>query len=66
MVVLIAPEIFPLEESSKHMTSITSVFALLSVLDHILSVFSRSHRNPRGVFLLKRVFLVIFMALTIW
>ena len=43
MVMVIAPEMVPLENIGKDMASITSMFALTSVLDPILGRVINSH-----------------------
>ena len=63
MVTVIAPEMVPLQKIGKYMAIITSVFALASVLGPILGGVINSHGSWRWVFLLKRVFLVVFLAL---
>ena len=63
MVTVIAPEMVPLQKIGKYMAIITSVFPLASILGPILGGVINSHGSWRWVFLLKRVFLVVFVAL---
>lgn len=63
MVTVIAPEMVPLQKIGKYMATITSVFALASVLGPILGGVINAHRSWRWVFLLKRVVFVMFKAL---
>ena len=62
MVTIIVPEMVPMQKISKYMAIVTSVFALASVLGPVLGGVINSHGNWRWVFLLKRVFLVVFAA----
>ena len=63
MVIIIAPEMVPLQNIGKYMAIVTSVFALSSVLGRVLGGVINSHGSWRWVFLLKRVILVVFVVL---
>ena len=53
MVMVIAPEMVPLDKIGKYMAIISSVFALASVLGPVLGGVISEHSTWRWIFLLK-------------
>ena len=53
MVMVIAPEMVPIEKYAKYMAIVSSVFALASTLGPILGGAINDHSTWRWVFLLK-------------